>query len=345
VRPFRLAAFELTAPLAGLEVALGAAAALTEVLEPPLGQLDVSPFGSLFVADPGAPAAGGTRSAAAKARVRGPAAQGRSASPRAPSSSPPAPASAGGFGGIAKALEEIQRDIAVSQAAERVVPGTGTAAVALARGARAARELPLLGELAETAFDAVARAAPAPTGGGRLARDLAGSASRTERPRGSRPGRAPSPAGGGFGGIARALEQLQRVAAVSAAAEQVLPGTGRAAVAVAHGAQAATTLLEQLAETALQAVAPRAAAPGAVASARKPRTDASEAVRRELDAGATRPGRPAPATPARAAGPRDGASPERDGVRPPEPADPAELAWLVNEALVEQARRHGVDLS
>ena len=25
--------------------------------------------------------------------------------------------------------------------------------------------------------------------------------------------------------------------------------------------------------------------------------------------------------------------------------EPRELAWLVNEALIEQARRHGVDLS
>jgi len=26
-------------------------------------------------------------------------------------------------------------------------------------------------------------------------------------------------------------------------------------------------------------------------------------------------------------------------------ADPADVAWLVNEALIEQARRHGVDLT
>jgi hypothetical protein len=27
------------------------------------------------------------------------------------------------------------------------------------------------------------------------------------------------------------------------------------------------------------------------------------------------------------------------------PPEPSELAWLVNEALIEQARRHGMDLS
>jgi hypothetical protein len=347
LRPLRLAAFELTAPLAGLEVALGAAAALTEVLESSLGALDVSPFGSLPAGEGARPSAGGAaRSAAVRTRARGSAPRGRPAA-RRPSSSPAADP-AGGFGeAITQALERLQQDVAVASAAERIVPGTGPAAVAVAHGVRAAKELPLLGELAEAAFDAVARPAPASSGAERGTRDVGEPGKRPGRSAGSRPARVSTPdvpPSGGFGeGITRVLEQLQRDVAVASAAERVLPGTGGAAVAVAHGAQAATSLLGRLADTALEAIAPQPAARRPAAPARSPRGDAGEAVRRELDAAVTRPSsRQAPGTPARSTQPADAG---KDGARPPELQDPGELAWLVNEALVEQARRHGVDLS
>jgi hypothetical protein len=135
----------------------------------------------------------------------------------------------------------------------------------------------------------------------------------------------------------RLIADLQAAAAVDA----VVPGAGGAAVAAAHGLAAGATLLGQLADTALAAVAPA-----------RPEPPASHA-----PAAPARPGAldtlllPSPAPPA--AGERGGAPIASNG-RPGRPDEshetaaappPQELAWLVNEALVEQARRHGVDLS
>jgi hypothetical protein len=323
LRPFRLAAFELAAPLAGLEVALGAGAALTDVLRPPLGELDVRPLGSLAVAEPGRRAAAAPGSPVTRSRAGGSAAS-------AGARTPPAAGAPTLGDSVAQVLEQIRRDAAVRQAAERVLPGAGTPAVALARGARAVADVPLLGELATAAVEAVAQ--PAPATGTRIAEALGG---------------VPDAAGAnGFSGIARALEEVSRDAAVSGAAEQVLPGTGRTAVAVGRGAQAAATLLEQLAETALGALAP-APPPAPVVPRARGRSGAEDAVRRELDSAAPTGGAAVPN--GRHAPPRPGArrpdarTPVEDGRSAAQ--DPSELAWLVNEALVEQARRHGVDLS
>jgi hypothetical protein len=350
VRPFRRAASELSAPAAGLEVALGALEALTAGLDSPLGQLDVSPFASVLLGAAGA-AVAAVSEAPAAARARRPVAP-KQPEPARGAGFPSAPAGEGL--GIARALEQFEREMAVRAAAESVVPGSGPAAAGIARGVAGLTSLPIIGELAQTALDAI----PQPP--------LGAAAGRSGRPAGqAKPGSAtglfgltpgagslfagvsaaPASGGDGLGGISRALREFQKDVAVSRTAESLVPGTGPIAVPVARGVRAAATLLEQLAETALDAVAPHTEAPKAAASGRTPRSDARDAVRRELDAAAARPERPAPAMPARTVGPRDGASPAHDGARAAEPPDSAELAWVVNEALVEQARRHGVDLS
>jgi hypothetical protein len=59
---------------------------------------------------------------------------------------------------------------------------------------------------------------------------------------------------------------------------------------------------------------------------------------------ATPGGSVAPAAPAASARPADAArAPAADPAGTT--LEPADLAWLVNEALIEQARRHGVDLT
>ena len=77
----------------------------------------------------------------------------------------------------------------------------------------------------------------------------------------------------------------------------------------------------------------------------RPRSEGETAVARALDrvqaattaANVAATGRAGPAAPATSAPRLARAAAGRDG--------PSDLAWLVNEALVEQARRHGVDLS
>ena len=345
VRQFRRAAFELSAPAAGLDVALGALVALAAGLHSPLGQLEVSPLASVFLGEAGvAVAAHGEAPAAVRAR--------RQAAPKRQKpdhGAASASALAGdGLGGISGAFQDFERDVAVTGATESVVPGSGPAAVGIARGVAGLTSLPLIGELAQAALDAIPQPPPggaAARSGGSARQAKPGSRSATGQfgpaPRAGplRDGVSAAPASGGDGlGIARAIREFENDVAVGRTAESLVPGRGPIAVPVARGARAAATLLEQLAETALHAVAPHAARP-----AREPRSDAVESVRRELDAAATQ--RPTATTLARPVRPRDGASPAPDGARAAEPPAPAELAWLVNEALVEQARRHGVDIS
>ena len=61
-------------------------------------------------------------------------------------------------------------------------------------------------------------------------------------------------------------------------------------------------------------------------------------------AGAQAPS-PAPAPAANGQPPAQKASANGTVAQAAAPADPGELAWLVNEALIEQARRHGMDIS
>jgi hypothetical protein len=126
-------------------------------------------------------------------------------------------------------------------------------------------------------------------------------------------------------------------------AEAVAPGRSEAPVAAAQGL-AGASLLGELAETALAAVAPAPAAePGSRVMWQ--RSAGEEAVARALDRTQAAPGSASLGPAPRARATREDGNRTTPVVQATGATAHVDLAWLVNEALVEQARRHGVDLS
>jgi hypothetical protein len=216
-------------------------------------------------------------------------------------------------------------DLAAGSGAESVLAGAGAAAVA----GRAAVETgaALLDELADAALAVpagpkTAAGRPAPPG-----------ASADKAPR----RRPPPPA-------ARAAD----VGGGSTVADLVLRGFAGTASSPARPPSEApgTPLLDRLAAAAIAALEPAGVAPSAQDErlALRPRSEGGRAVARALDrvqAATTAPN--VAASEAVPAGNQKNGSPSL--VQPSVATAPSDLAWLVNEALVEQARRHGVDLS
>jgi len=226
----------------------------------------------------------------------------------------------------AAAAGSLLGDLAAGSVAESVLPGTGGVAVA----GRAAVEsgAALLDELADAALAVFA--GPKDSAGGRPAPP---GASVDTAPRRRPPPPAPRATAAGGG---------------STVADLVLRGfTGTDLPPARPPSEApGTPLLDQLSAAAIAALEPAAVAPSAQDErpALRPRSEGETAVARALDRvqGATTAANVA-ASEAVPAGTQKNGSPSL--VQPSVATAPSDLAWLVNEALVEQARRHGVDLS
>jgi hypothetical protein len=358
VKPFRRLELTLSNPLAPVELAFGLAQAVPSVLEPAFDALNVSPLTGfpanalegVFGQQEGL--LGGLAAAASLGATKG-AVQARAG--RAQGKQPTAE------------REAAERRRAVKKAAldaanitDKIAPGLGTTAAEITLGAAGAAQL--LENLADTALGAFGspakKAAPAqgaapkekPLSG--LLGGLAAAAAATQQGTAATNGkpakkdaRGAAAAGNPFEALAETLADLTLATEVN----KVVPGGGRSAVAVKHGVAAGVALLEELADTALSVVAPahpehvasRAASPPARPSAIDtllvPTPVPPAAGERGSEPGAA-------ATPTL---PDGRAARGGDQAHEPAPAaqQPQELAWLVNEALVEQARRHGVDLS
>jgi hypothetical protein len=229
-------------------------------------------------------------------------------------------------------------DLTTRSLAEAMLPSTGTAGVVAA--SRPAADASLLEELAQTAL---AAAEPAPAGrGAALVRQRSAGEESVERaaPDPHRRGVAPTPPAAGAGAsLAADLATRSRVAPV----EQ---GRGDAAVAAAQSLVGAA-LAGELAEVALAAVAPAPAVPAP--EPERPvlpqRSEGEKAVARLLDRTQAVSASTSRAATARGRATREDGDRTLPVVEPTGAMAHVDLAWLVNEALVEQARRHGVDLS
>jgi hypothetical protein len=229
-------------------------------------------------------------------------------------------------------------ELATSSLAEAVPPGTGTAGVAAAYGP--APDASLLEELAETAL---AAAEPAPAGlGATLVRQRSAGEESVERaaPDPRRRGVAPTPP------VAGARSSLAADLATRSLVEPVVLGQGDAAVAAAQSL-AGAALAGELAEAALAAVAPAPAPPAAEPESRvlPERSEGEKAVARLLDRTQAVSASTSRAATARGSATREDGDGTLPVAQPTGAMAHLDLAWLVNEALVEQARRHGVDLS
>ena len=226
----------------------------------------------------------------------------------------PSPSTAAG-------VSPLLGDLATGSVAESVLLGTGGAAVA--GGAAAETGAALLDELAEAALAAFA--GPKTSAAGRPAPP---GASIETAPRRRPP---PAPRGTAAGEGSTVADLVLRSFAGTDVPPTDAPGT---------------PLLDQLAAAAIDALAPGGEAPTAQDErpALRPRSEGETAVARALDRGQAAPtaANVAATESVPAAAPKNG-SPSL--VQPPAATAPSDLAWLVNEALVEQARRHGVDLS
>ena len=240
----------------------------------------------------------------------------RSEEERKPSARPSPPAAAG----IARRLG----DLATGSVAESVPPDTGGAAVA--GPAAVETGAALLDELAEAALAAFA--GPKDSAAGRPTPPGAPVEAVPRR----RPSTAPRDTSAGGG---------------STVADLVLRSLGGTGVPPTRPPAPApeTPLLDQLAAAAITALAPAGDAATAQDEqpAPRPRSEGETAVSRALDRVQAETTAKVGATePVRAATPKNDSA---SLVQPPAATAPSDLAWLVNEALVEQARRHGVDLS
>ena len=241
----------------------------------------------------------------------------RSEEERKPSARPSPPAAAAG-------IDRLLGDLATGSVAESVPPGTGGAAVA--GPAAVETGAALLDELAEAALAAFA--GPKDSAAGRPTPPGAPVEAVPRR----RPSTAPRDTSAGGG---------------STVADLVLRSLGGTGVPPTRPPAPApeTPLLDQLAAAAIAALAPAGDAATAQDEqpAPRPRSEGETAVSRALDRVQAETTAKVGATePVRAATPKNDSA---SLVQPPAATAPSDLAWLVNEALVEQARRHGVDLS
>ncbi len=266
----------------------------------------------------------------AVAPADGPAGRGGDRSRRRSPEDTPLPAATGG--------DAFFADLTTRSLAEAVAPGTGGTAVAAAHGPAA--DASLLEELAETALAAVE---PALTERGTpLVPQRSAGEKSVERAAPDTRRRRAAPSAPPVAGEGSPLADL----AARSPAEAVVTGRREAAVAAAQGL-AGALLLGELAETALAAVAP---APAALAAepespVLRQRSAGEEAVARALDRTQAAPGSASLAPAPRARATREDGNRTTPVVQATGATAHVDLAWLVNEALVEQARRHGVDLS
>jgi hypothetical protein len=251
----------------------------------------------------------------------------KSSAPRSPR--PPA---AGGLGRSLDdlGLDDLLDDVVTANLAESILPGTG--GVAVATGAAVETGAALLDELAETALAAFA-GPKAPAAGPKASAAGRPTTAAAPAPRRRAPGAPRETVGAGGSTVGDLV--LRGLGAIGT------PPTGPPAPA------SGTTTLDELASAAIAALAPSGGAPTAQDGrpTPRPRSEGETAVARALDdvqAAATAANAAATGG-VRAAATEKKASPSE--LQPPAAAAPSDLAWLVNEALVEQARRHGVDLS
>ena len=244
----------------------------------------------------------------------------------------PRPPAAGGLGRSLDdvGLDDLLDEVVTASLAESILPGTGGAAVAT----RAAVETgaALLDELAETALAAfTGPKAPAAGPKDSAAGGPTPVAAPAPRPRAPGAPRETVAAGG------------------STVADLVLRGLGAIGAPPTRPPAPASraTTLDELASAAIAARAPAGDGPTSQDGrlTPRPRSEGETAVARALDdvQAAATAANAASTGGVRAAAPDKKGSPAQ--MQPPAASAPSDLAWLVNEALVEQARRHGVDLS
>ncbi len=343
VRALRLAAAALAEPLGALSITLAAAESLPSAFAPVLDLVGFTPFGTLDVPGRGSEPSATSPAARRQApRSSGPApgtrrdvATGRATgrrilSPPAPSqSSVPTPTGEAQPSTGEPAPKPPATPVAQPTADASAGAGAGAGA-GQAPAAQAPGETPgafgLLGTLVDE-IEGFVQAVGAP--GSRSSTPAAGA--------GPSEPRAPRDVSTGHATSRRIVETV--AAAADEAIRAALPGppsvpSGSAGQALATGLSegagaavaAQVSALEALSRTMLSRPVDSASG-GFLAGVRQAFDQATAAA-----AGAAANGQ----TPVAAA---NGAAVQ---TAPPEPA---ELAWLVNEALVEQARRHGMDLS
>ena len=351
LRPFRAAQARLAHPLAALELTCAQADGIVALLAFDLAPFDARPLGALPARAPVAPGAmaGGLESRPGRRRwgereSRAPGARPGRGGARAaaverawrgdlgdaftvPSLGEGARLAAGGEG---SRLADHDRAESARRAVDDPAARAGTRRAAF--GAPSGAEAGAHDFAAPGAAGGAARAATAPPGASGPA-DLATLAAAAEAAlaagRAARAQESASPAGRA---APRALTGRERVAAAigsTSDAAMAAPGTPGAlggdrpagADRAALGPPPAALLADLAGAALVRPAAPATPAEGAPPPAQ--------------------PARP-PALAAPAAARANGAS---AAPAPPAALSPAEHAWLVNEALVEQARRHGVDLS
>ncbi len=362
MRALRLAAAALAEPFGALSIALAAAESLPSALSPALDLVSFSPFGTIPNFAGAAGAEPGAAAAAAAARRKAPgsgaspgagrdAGTGQTAGARASSPAAahqvggPAPAAGGIFSSIAQALAAAAAAAPAESGAHRrpppppkpaqgVAPAGPTGTITGAFG--------LLGALVGEVEGAIVQTVGTVAGGGATARPAGAPPSQPTAPHSPASSR-PAAGTGILETVASAAGTGILETVASAAGEAIQAAAG---VAGPTGEAAGRAVAEAI-RAGVEAVTPRQPSPleglsrallatpfegfgaGAVAAARQAAVSTASPAPAP---GAT--GQPAP--PAAAA---------NGTVGQAAPPDAGELAWLVNEALIEQARRHGMDLS
>jgi hypothetical protein len=339
VRALRRAATSLREPLGALSLTLAAAEQLPAVLSPAFDLVSFSPFGAIPEV---AGTAGAQPSAAGSPRRQAPtpgslldqagAAAGQAAGARAAtvparraSSSSAAPPDDGFFPTVVGAVTKVATTattVAAASVEALAKPGPGTPATPTPRAAPSGPAgaigdaIALVGELAGQVEDTVARTTVGLAGG-----------DQTEIPP-----RAPA--------LGQAGTSI--LDAVTSMVGEAIETT--AGVAGPKGATVGRTIAEGISK-AVDVAVPTPPSLYDVLSASLLMTEFETTLAQlQTQASAGSPAAQVPGAPAQSATPKPAAAANGTVVQaaPPEPAD---LAWLVNEALIEQARRHGMDLS
>ena len=346
-RPLRLAAVSLSAPTGGLALALAAAEALPDLFTWELELVSFSPFGTLPAVTAGADSVGvaaSPRRSAPQAKSSGSAARPAPTSGVGSARGGAAPVSIGEL--VGKALIEPVRPAAAASRFES--HSSAKDAVGATHEFARAQGGPESGPAAAPPGDVVSQVVhgvgtAGAAIGGRLARGVADAAAPStsiDESIGREPAELPPDA-------QQAAPPHQTAALTSDVVRELVEGILTSAGSAPEAAAAGG------------AAAPAAGSGNSEAAVATPASASLDAERRALLAtehdavvGAVSPESTAAAT-------RPGAAASRLQVGGPETAaatpglqhgsagelEPDDLAWLVNEALVEQARRHGVDLS
>jgi len=348
VRPVRLAAAGLAEPFGALSITVAAAQALPATLSPVLGLVGFSPFGSLS----GVPAERAQGTSAVDG-TRRPAPSGGSpgavAAALVAESVKAAGAAIPGTTGKTVANQVADTISAGAEAADiigKLLAGQGLAGATGAAGSAAApapartqapelpSSAPAVAEILGTLIDSVERL---PVVGPTMSR--AAAAVRPQAPAAAASGSNTTVGDGTIVGDVLAVTSEIAGKAIRSAGAAV-PGTTAKVIAdeVAIAVSAAISPEQTMFDQAMaQLRATEALVLGASVGAAGRRTNGAASPQAAAGAQAPRAnGQPAPAAAANGA-----AGAPAQAVAP----EPGELAWLVNEALIEQARRHGMDLS